>query len=586
MQSAETLLKNVEALFKAAQYKQIVEALPDEVLVQQASASLYGWRARAHNNLMETDMAYRYADQGIGIDANNAFNYEQRGLANFDRRQYAEAVKDFSMAISLASDKEAAYYNRAVALYADGKVDEAMADYEQVLKLNKNNVSAHNNKGYVYYQQRRYEDAIAAYTGALAINPQNSKLYANRGLAYFDRGDYVHSLNDFNKAKELIPEGREVDNSLEYYIRLATEKLDEQEKLGALSAADEHKQIRTLLEQQIGETINSIRAAAKADVQTVVHYTKVFVAEIYVKEGKKPNGQAGQPATPVFAGAKMQYSNAIYMNDPMEGKVFFHYLNEPEIEAAYVNGEKRNETSVYLGSFLPAADKSNTVSHEDELVMWRTYGKDENGKEAAGCSVVLSSDFFKKTVSEKDKMATGDMSSDLLNVIYIKQKKSLANDVAGKTIASNIGILRQLLKKLLKLGKAYPQDSEFYRSIENTVFKELSRISYLFKTADYQFENEVRVITYMPRGSDLVKCREMKEPGKPPKRFFIESENDILPYIKKIYLGPKVEHHQQWSLYFDYEIRQRAKELNGMEQPPYKIEPSQIEIRKSESEFQ
>jgi hypothetical protein len=90
----------------------------------------------------------------------------------------------------------------------------------------------------------------------------------------------------------------------------------------------------------------------------------------------------------------------------------------------------------------------------------------------------------------------------------------------------------------------------------------------------------------MPRDSKAVKYMEINEPNSPGKRFHIESSNDILPFIKKIFLGPKVENYQQWSLYFDYEIRQRAKALLEMPSPPYRIKASDIEIIKSECKFQ
>ncbi|MBK6285870.1 MAG: hypothetical protein IPF54_27165 [Draconibacterium sp.] len=127
---------------------------------------------------------------------------------------------------------------------------------------------------------------------------------------------------------------------------------------------------------------------------------------------------------------------------------------------------------------------------------------------------------------------------------------------------------------------------EFQKYVENSIFKNLSTINFLFKSADYSFENEVRVIKYMPRDSSLIKYMEIKEPKLPPKRFYIESINDILPFIRKIYLGPKVENHQHWSLYFDFEIRQRDKELRKLSPVPYKLNPSDIQISKSECEFQ
>jgi len=127
---------------------------------------------------------------------------------------------------------------------------------------------------------------------------------------------------------------------------------------------------------------------------------------------------------------------------------------------------------------------------------------------------------------------------------------------------------------------------EFSKYIENKIFKQLSTISFLFKSADYMYENEVRVIKSVPRDSELIKSSEVKIPGLPKKRLYIESNNEILPFIKKIHLGPKVENHQQWSLYFDFEIRQRAREIAAMDSRPFELRPSEIEILKSECKFQ
>ncbi len=293
----------------------------------------------------------------------------------------------------------------------------------------------------------------------------------------------------------------------------------------------------------------------------------------------------------------------------MEGKVFFDFLDDEKITQAYLEGEKRNEISVYLGSFLPAENSEKGKSHDDELVMWRTYGKDENGNEAAGCSIVLSCEFFihknKQPLTKNSKPEIEKVNSnlavikeeyskhkindeDLLNVIYLEihdKQKYIRND-PQKKIKEALDELKSQLKKMITLRNGRNTKREFKEYIENTIFKQLSEISYLFKSADYIYENEVRVIKYVSRDSDSIKFREIKEPNAPRKRFYIESNNEILPYIRKIYLGPKVENHQQWSLFLDFEIRQRAKEILKMDSPPFKIDPSVIQILKSECKFQ
>lgn len=220
---------------------------------------------------------------------------------------------------------------------------------------------------------------------------------------------------------------------------------------------------------------------------------------------------------------------------------------------------------MYLGSFLPAEDPTNEVSHEDELVMWRTYGKDENGKEACGCSIVLDSAFFKPVVNRELKKEVQNIIyqenlEQLLNVLYIRKTKNenkIIND-EGTVVNAELEKLKQSLKEIIKISSKDNND-KLKIFIEDFVFKQLSQISFLFKSADYQNEHEVRVIKRMPKDSEEIKWRPNNEENAPKKRFFIESINSVLPFIKKIYLGPKVVHQDQWSLYFDYEIGQSLK---------------------------
>lgn len=592
MPTQDELLLQVDAYDKQKDYAAIIATLTDEVLDRLASAQMYSWRAYAHKMLNDRPLQILYAEKAIANNGNYDYALWLAGDAFFAGAQYDKAIEFFDRAIAIKGNFPDYYNDRGAAYYSKGELGLATKDYQQALALKSDYALAHNNLGIIWYDQKKYPEAIASYGEAIAASPINPNAYRGRGAVYFEMGEYDKAIADFTEA---IKQDAVNFGFLDKDIRLATEKIEEQKKMAAIKAIQADKDAMATLKQGVIEAVESIRAAAKSKVTSVVHYTKVFVADIYVKGSRASN--ATIPA------AKMQYSNAIYMNDPMEGKVFFDYLADTAIEEAYRNGEKRNETSVYLGSFLPAADNTSDVNHEDELVMWRTYGKDETGKEAAGCSVVLNCDFFKRMIVKSEMPVSGepraeahnvaateiagDTGHELLNVVYIRQKNNVVNDNQG-LITSALENLKSLLQQLLGLWQKNKKKNniDFCNEIENTFFKELSKISYLFKTADYQFENEVRIITYMPRDSNLIKCREMNEAGKPPKRFYIESDNDILPYIKKIYLGPKVEHHQQWSLYFDYEIRQRAKELNGMTPPPYKIEPAMIEIRKSESRFQ
>jgi tetratricopeptide (TPR) repeat protein len=601
MNVLNNLLKQAESLFNNGKYNEIIALLPDEVLDKLNNADLYARLAWVYIKLNNFDKVLEYANKAISIDPNNSSGYRQRGVALFHKGEseksfadfdkavelnknfaeayysralswsylgdYNKAIEDYGKAIELKKDYTSAYINRGSLLHNQEEYDKSIADFDKAIEL-EDDSSAYNNRANSFYKRGDYESAFRDYNKAIELNPGYANAYHNRGEAFFDRANYLNAIEDYQRAIELDPKF----GFLEIKLKLAIEKREERKILEESKALQTDKDEKLIIEKEIEKLITQIRMLSKSEVKTVVHYTKVLVVDIYVKKSL----------------AKMHYSNAIYMNDPMEGKVFFEYLDDKSIELAYLNGEKRTETSVYLGSFLPAEENDGEISHEDELVMWRTYGKDENGKEAAGCSVVLSSDFFKMKPARNEDLTIKENSEELLNVVYInklRNKKEIANDPKGE-IEPAIKALKLNLKKLIELKNKYKPKDDFYKEIENTIFKQLSTISYLFKSADYNFEHEVRVITYMPRDSESVKFREITEPDKPNKRFYIESNNDILPFVKKIFLGPKVEHYQQWSLYFDYEIRQRAKDLEKMTTPPYRIKAADIEIMKSECKFQ
>lgn len=645
------------AWYYLGEYKKAIEDYSKAINIDPDYADAYFNRALAYYYLGEYEKSISDNDRVILMQPDNADAYLNRGLGWNYKANYDKAISDYNEVLSRKSDYELlAFINRGIAYYYKGQYNEAIEDYTNALKINDKTDYIYNNRGLAWFNKGFYEEAINDYNEALNINPDYIDAYINRAMVWYDKEEFDKSINDCTKALEINSNSADAYNirgSSYYYIKefdkatddflkviefagfeaigntnmgdifsakgdfkKANEYYEKAENAGNIpdwlktplkQKKDRNNQRLLLLktnvpadeiakhvhiEERTEKILQKIKKISKSDTRNVVHYTKIFVADIYVSS----------------LDSKMHYSNAIYMNDPMEGQVVFDYLNEKKISEAYLEGEKRYENSVYLGSFLPAEDAGKGKSHEDELVMWRTYGKDENGKEAAGCNLVLSSEFFRPTKKQENRNFPGTESDDeqlrlavvkedysmnkivdeeLLNVIYIEfhnKKARIKNDPSGN-LEPSMNELKKLLSQMIEI-RDNSDKTEFKKYIENTMFKKLSTISFLFKSADYIYENEVRVIKTVPRDSELIKAREVNIPGLPKKRFYIESNNEILPYIQKIFLGPKVENHQQWGLYFDFELRQRAKELSQMKIPPFELYPSEIEIRKSECKFQ
>ena len=607
-------------------------------------------RGLAWYNLYNYDKAISDYNKAILLNPDSKDAFLNRGIVWYDKGEYEKAIADYDKAIEIDENYIIAYNNRGLAWHYLGDYSKAIADYDKTIALDPEYTDAFINRGVTYYYKGQYNKAIEDYNTAIGQNAKLGFVYFNIGLAHFNLGNYSKVIENQNKALELQPDYPDAYNSRGnawYFtgdLDRAEDDFEEVSKFPGFEAIgysnlgdvcssrgefqqagdfyEKAKQVdenpdwlrkhivlrietneqriifekakipkETLsqtvrLEDWIDITVERIKKHSKSDAQHVVHYTKLFVSDIYVKS----------------LSSKMHYSNALYLNDPMEGKIIFKYFDDDKITQAYINGEKRNESSVYVGSFLPAVDLEQGISFEDELVMWRTYGKDINGREAAGCSIVLSSEFFKEmkkpvdneqdsqkvaTIQEEDSKTTSN-DEELLKVVYIKTRgydRTIVKDQGGN-IKILLDELKGYLQSLMQMYDEYKEQKEFQRYLENKIFKKLSRINFLFKSADYNFENEVRVIRDVLRDSNLIHSLDIQEPNLPPKRFYIESANIVLPYIRKIFLGPKVENHQHWGLYFDFEIRQRAKELSKKEPASYKINPSNINISKSECEFQ
>jgi len=181
----------------------------------------------------------------LKINPKSANAYRHRGSIYLQRRQYDQAVSDYTKALEIESRGGAApdaYYHRAEAYRRKGQYDEAISDYTRAFEIGSGNPWKHMviiSRGDVYYDKGDYDRAIADYTKALEMKPVENVYYARglaywkkgqqeqaisdftlamgnpnayyyRGLIYMDKGEYDKAAADFNKALEMNPKNIEV----------------------------------------------------------------------------------------------------------------------------------------------------------------------------------------------------------------------------------------------------------------------------------------------------------------------------------------------------------------------------------------
>ncbi|NDJ17034.1 tetratricopeptide repeat protein [Myxacorys almedinensis] len=164
---------------------------------------------------------YLLAVEGLSvlIDRNpeNATDYNNRGLVQFQWGQREAALEDYNRAIALNPKLASAYNNRANHYATQGLLAEAIADYEMAIDLDPTNVRAWLNQGITFRDLEMYPQAIENFEQALHISelltrsPKDSCLldahiYAARGRTHHIIGDWNYAIADYCRALDRLPE--------------------------------------------------------------------------------------------------------------------------------------------------------------------------------------------------------------------------------------------------------------------------------------------------------------------------------------------------------------------------------------------
>jgi len=320
---------------------------------------------------------------------------------------------------------------------------------------------------------------------------------------------------------------------------------DEPEKINKLI------KIYTLVQQLKYEL--GLKDADKSKGLKFGHYTSGRVLQSIL--GKKDN-------IPFSISGKTRLNNANYMNDPEEGVILEEILKL----------EKRNPlepSSWFLMSF---------TSKTDDLAMWSQYGNN-----AEGVCIVLKEDDFARYHSlsdlpwyqkNSDKQISHKMNSDVEipndislnesgkemtiigneNVQISEGKHSISNnnrdylyrvayvhysddqfDIEKTELFTSEEVTR--LKGLLVDLKSELRD---YKNSGDSFYKKaiadcIEEIRYLFKSVDYKYEEELRILQYanLRSDNDKIKIDYSPEFGK----LYLERKENI--QIDEVIFGPK-----------------------------------------------
>ena len=263
---------------------------------------------------------------------------------------------------------------------------------------------------------------------------------------------------------------------------------------------------------------------------------------------------------------KTRLNNANYMNDPEEGIVIEQILGLDRRDVL-------EPSSWFLMSF---------TNKTDDLAMWSQYGDDAKGV----CLILREDDFsrftsfndvswrkeaipivetmntiestlsydlkgspnelnnIKPTVAIKDeeKRSKSEKKENLpkgnrdylYRIAYVKHKeenlKLEQTELFEKSEIEELEKLLNSLKEKLDIGSKVREEN-----YQDAISKCIEEIRYLFKSVDYKYENELRILRYanLDPSNDKIKIDKESGIGK----LYVERENPI--QIEEVIFGPK-----------------------------------------------
>ena len=509
--------------------------------------SVYTNRGNAYLLKGQYDEAIADYNEAERLDDRSVTVYCNRGNAYLRKYEYSRAISDFNKAIKL-NPRYAEAYNGLGNVYGEmGECGAALVNYGKAEECDPHYVNIYNNRAVIYNKQRKYDEAIDSYNKLIEKQP-SAPAYHNLALTYYNKGNYKDVFENYDKALE-----RDPNHAITYSARgllhhrccakaYSEEDYEEakchaQKARGDFEKADESKGGMSFEAKRIDDLMREMESLDSEEKKRFYNFY-IRVSEIrnalflgplppkawhYCSLDTLKNLARG----PQSSTGKFRLYNADYMDDLEEGEALLEILSNHDFNVKkvfYKNEEEHQPISpeYYVGSF--------SWKDEEDLFLWRAYGK-QNGVDAAGACLVFGSFAFSSQISPllgtyqllaELPPERGLSKPPLFKVVY---KGDVEEDKELKTL---IAELEKALKGLEEVDKTHGLVREL-----------LDEIRFLFKSDHYKEEKEARVIVVMPSSDREHKDRVKIDCDKFPPRFYVEPFKGET--VKEISLGPQVK---------------------------------------------
>jgi tetratricopeptide (TPR) repeat protein len=171
----------------------------------------------------------------IKLDPAHETAYVNRGLSYFNKQQYDLTVNDANSALDINPESAWAYNVRGRGYMGKGEKAQAVSDLQKAVQLDGSAKNFKDNllkaqampdfpkqteaaakafdEATAYFNNKDFDNAILKYTETIALDPDDAIAYANRGLAYYNKQQFDLAIKDANSALGINPNSAHAYNT-------------------------------------------------------------------------------------------------------------------------------------------------------------------------------------------------------------------------------------------------------------------------------------------------------------------------------------------------------------------------------------
>lgn len=565
---------------------------------------------------------------------NIKYNVVRRSSCFFDLKTIKEAAnyyysqKEFSNALDLfkvlyqkLNNMDSDEQELAITLNSIGcccvslmRFGEAYDAFKRATNIDDNFAAAYNNWAYTLSieadtisnenkRRDKLQDALVHINDAIQVNANDISFISNRAFIEYELGQYEHVIKDYSRAKEKSTEYADISTILKLKINSKLKLHINFPSQHLLSFSDLYSDLRTIFNNETGrdriyfealDVFDEISNNEDAETANKILLDLVLL-EFYINElmsaitVRNPNQEIyyytsmgsiyrllSDDKTTIKH--RLPIFGANHMNDPSEGQ---------ELERTFL---LRSVSKKFLKDLFSHPDKTpNTkrrhleaeftflkafTKNDDSLPMWVHYA--DSGK---GCCVKVNPHFFTNFDNdplENDKtLKTNPFDNEyrLYEVLYIDNGEIVNN--VSQTVKD---MFQNMLNKASELSNIYEKlTKKTQKAVAMSMAKMITKLKYLFKSADYAYEQEMRIVLRRPlddlKRDDIDIQMTSPTSDNPIPKVFVYTNKGLT--VEEIILGPKVIETDNLIPF----ITMKLLELNNFNAEKVNITKSGIEYR-------